>query len=155
TWRSHEVMSAWTGLLAESKDTNVLYQSPEWFGYREEHRGGDRLAVALARGAGGQGAGVVPLRVAPYYLAFPGACTTLGGFRLTKLSVPGGQLLIPECAALYDDLFVALHSALPECDVVGLDVATEGSFLHRSLQESKRLRDLYLPYPAEGVRRYH
>src|SRR5215831_16443938 len=89
TWRSHEVMSAWTGLLAESKDTNVLYQSPEWFGYREEHRGGDRLAVALARGAGGQVAGVVPLRVAPYYLAFHVAGTTLGGFRLTKLSVRG------------------------------------------------------------------
>jgi hypothetical protein len=148
-------MSAWTGLLAESTDMNVLYQSPEWFGYLEEHLGGGRLAVALARGAGGQVAGVVPLRVAPYYLAFHVAGTTLGGFRLTKLSVPSGRLLIPECEALYDGLFVALHSALPECDMVGLDVVAEGSFLRHYLQESKRLRDLYLPYPAEGVRRYH
>jgi len=154
-WRSAEVLSAWNRLIADSNDPNVMYQSLEWFEYLQDQGGEHRLAVALARAAGGQVLGIMPLRIARYSLPFHVAGTTLGNFWLTRLSVLGGQCLMPECDALYQGLFAKLHSDLPECAVIGLDAVAEGSFLWRYLHESKHLRQLYVPYALEGLRRYH
>jgi hypothetical protein len=107
-WRSAEVLSAWNRLIADSNDPNGMYQSLEWFEYLQDQGGEHRLAVALARGAGGQVLGIVPLRIARYSLPFCVAGTTLGNFWLTRLSVLGGQFLMPECDALYQGLFAKL-----------------------------------------------
>jgi hypothetical protein len=154
-WRSEEVLSTWNKLIADSNEPNVMYGSPEWFEYLQDQGGEHRLAVALARGTGGQVLGIVPLRIARYTLPFYVAGTTLGNFWLTRLWVLGDQFLMPERDALYQGLFAKLHTDLPECAVIGLDAVAEGSFLWRYLHESKHLRQLYLPYPLEGLRRYH
>jgi hypothetical protein len=154
-WRQKEVLSAWKRLVADGNDPNVMYQSLEWFEYLQDQGGLQRLAVALARGAAGQILGIVPLRIARFSLPFHVAGTTLGNIWLTKLWVLGGRFLMPESTALYQGLFAKLHSDFPKCTVIGLDAVAEGSFLWRYLHESKHLRQLYVPYAFEGLRRYH
>ncbi|MFL5240677.1 MAG: GNAT family N-acetyltransferase [Gemmataceae bacterium] len=62
---------------------------------------------------------------------------------------------MPESAASYDSLFAKIYSEIPECGIIGLDAVADGSFLWRYLGESKPLRQFYLPYAFEGLRRYH
>jgi hypothetical protein len=48
-WRSSQLIAAWEGLLAESNNPKVLYQTPEWLGHLHSVESNKRLAVAVGR----------------------------------------------------------------------------------------------------------
>src|SRR5262249_36787987 len=118
--RCPSTLGRWHELLREHSPNQRLYQTPEWFAHVEQNCAPwERGALAVAR-AGGSVCGIAPLRVGRDSLQFRAAGRTLYRSSLMKVSVLGGQPLLPESRSLYDGLFAALHAGFPECDGVSL-----------------------------------
>ncbi len=148
-------LKRWRELLAEPTGGQRMYQTPEWLGHVARHcAAGERVGLAVARAADGAVLGLAPFHVSRDSLRFHTAGRTLLRFPLLKLSVLGGQPLLPESGALYDGLFAALHESFPECGV-GLGAVTSGGFLWHYLRRSSALRGMYLSHLAAGVRTYY
>ena len=71
-WNSPACRRDWQGLVDNSDNLNLIYQSPDWFGHLQQTEGERRLALAVCRDKSGRTIAVAPLRIARFPFRFQG-----------------------------------------------------------------------------------
>jgi CelD/BcsL family acetyltransferase involved in cellulose biosynthesis len=153
--RPDEPLPGWHALLRNCGNLYALYQSPEWFDHLRRTEGEGRLRLRVARAAAGRVAGVVPLQLGTYDLAYEVKGRTLYTCRLPAAHVLGSLPLLPPDAHLHDELFLSLGGEAAGCEAVYLHSVPTDSFLWGHLQHSVGLREHYFCYLPGGVRPFH
>lgn len=154
-WSRPEIRREWRSLAARGDDLRRIYRTSEWFDHVVATAPGDRVALAVARDAGGLIRGIAPIRMVRENLEFSVAGRTFGWYSLRNAHILGGLATVPEDRPLLDSLFAAVPRALPEHDAVRVSCVEVGSFLWQYLRSAPPVRDRYLLHVLKTVGPYH
>jgi hypothetical protein len=144
-------------ILASSRDSSsAAYQSPEYFDYLQDIDRTNRLEVLTVKDETTDTiVGVVPISIWVYRLHFAFMARTLISPALRSIGILGGEPMIPEDPAAFDEMFITFAKCYPESQVIYMDPVPSTSHLWRHLQTSPAIRRLYYILVVGGFREWH
>lgn len=153
-WRAPAIREFWDRKIAETKNIDVLFQSPEWFDYFAAAEHDKRLAVAVATTSARRVIGLAPLVFGRYPFRYEIKGRILKTTWLPALFIYGGESLFPHRNELYDALFALIDDAFPNETCICFFSMLKDTFCWRYLQESALIRERFFTYLPGGVRPY-
>jgi len=149
------LLPEWNELLKRSKNLNVLYQSPEWFGHLLNTEADDHLHLGLAKDADGKLLGVLPLKVGTFPLNFEVSARSLFKIPFKSTFLLGSQPLLADNESIYDEVLNEIEKSFSDCTCIYIDSLTKDSFFWRYLKSSSKVKNQYWVYLPEGFRPFH
>jgi CelD/BcsL family acetyltransferase involved in cellulose biosynthesis len=146
-----EIRIAWKRCLADSRSSDALFQSPEWFDhFRVIHPDRATFLVAVHDGEGSI-SGTAPIVSDPTTLEFSVGTRVLWKARLNSIEILGSQPLVADEPTVCDQVFAAIEKAMPDCDAIKMSIVPTDAFLWRYLHQSAYIRSRFVMYLPDGV----
>jgi hypothetical protein len=154
-WSSPDIRGTWERLIATSDGAGIVEKSPEFLDYLLSTHDPSRFHLATVRDGAGSLVGVVPLRVTGTGLRVAASGHVLWESRARAVTVLGGEPLLPADPAPHDLLFAAIEGELPDYPAIALPAVPVDGFLWDYLKTSTFIKDKFVFYSTDGVRRCH
>ena len=148
-WNSPACRRDWQGLVDNSDNLNLIYQSPDWFGHLQQTEEKRRLALAVCRDKSGRTIAVAPLRIARFPFRFHVRGRTFGTIPTLQLCFLGGGPLGPHDPSLLDGLLRAAMHVFPEVHGFAFNPVQAETPLWKYLHDSPLIQEDLFPcnYP--------
>ena len=154
-WNSPACRRDWQGLVDNSDNLNLIYQSPDWFGHLQQTEEERRLALAVCRDKSGRTIAVAPFRIARFPFRFHVRGRTFGTIPTLQLCFLGGGPLGPHDPSLLDGLLRAAMHVFPEVHGFAFNPVQAETPLWKYLHDSPLIQEDLFPYVVDGVKEYH